>query len=116
LKINLFCLLGLLPFVSLREGVLEIPLVTEEFKALLFQEEGARWVKYLKFGVYLLLDLLSRLYVPHLRKRGIMTFYWIVNEERDFERAAARGSAGIISDSPSRLASYLKKSQIYFQE
>ncbi len=29
-------------------------------------------------------NLISRLFIPHLRKRGILTFYWIVNEEEDW--------------------------------
>ena len=29
-------------------------------------------------------NFVSRLFVPHLKKRGILTFYWIVNEQEDF--------------------------------
>ena len=29
-------------------------------------------------------NLISRLFIPHLRKRGILTFYWILNEEEDW--------------------------------
>jgi len=32
-------------------------------------------IKMIKF-----FNLINRLFVPHFKKRGILTFYWIVNE------------------------------------
>ena len=60
-------------------------------------------------------NLVSRLFIPHLRKRGILTFYWIVNEEDGWERAVAMGSRGIMTDRPSDLALFLKRKGMYFR-
>lgn len=65
-------------------------------------------------GVLKFFNLLSRLFIPHLKKRGILTFYWIVNEDEDFETAVSMGCSGIMTDRPSKLARYLKSTNLYF--
>ena len=60
-------------------------------------------------------NLIGRLFIPHLRKRGILTFYWIVNEEEDWERAVSMGCRGIMTDEPTKLAAFLKDKGLYFQ-
>lgn len=60
-------------------------------------------------------NLLSRLFIPHLKKRGILSFYWILNEEEEFEGAVSMGCSGIMTDRPSLLARFLKSSKLYFE-
>lgn len=43
----------------------------------------------------------------HLRKRGIMTYFWVCNCEKDFERALKFGACGIMTDDPPLLDEYL---------
>jgi glycerophosphoryl diester phosphodiesterase len=57
---------------------------------------------------------MSRLFIPHLRKRGILTFYWILNEREDWEKAISMGCRGIMTDEPSKLFAFLKEKQLYF--
>jgi hypothetical protein len=38
------------------------------------------------------------LFIRHLKKRGILTFYFILNEEEDFDRAVGKGCSGIMTD------------------
>jgi glycerophosphoryl diester phosphodiesterase len=38
--------------------------------------------------------------ISHLRKRGIMTIYWVCNYEEDFKRAINYGACGIMTDDP----------------
>ncbi len=46
-------------------------------------------------------NLISRLFIPHLRKRGILTFYWIVNDKEGWNKAISMGCRGIMTDIPS---------------
>ena len=61
-------------------------------------------------------NLISRLFIPHLRKRGILTFYWIVNDEEGWERAIGMGCKGIMTDMPTELRKYLLGRGLYFEE
>ena len=55
-------------------------------------------MKYITILVYHLIRKLGRVFIPHLRRRGILTFFWVVNEEQDFRTAVSIGCAGIITD------------------
>jgi len=44
----------------------------------------------------------------HLNRRGIETSYWVLNSEKDFERALKSKVDGIETDCPSKLIKYLK--------
>jgi hypothetical protein len=114
LKVTLLCMFGLLPFVCLREGAVEIPLVTTELKRMVSKMDGC-FKKCLIVSILHFFNFMSRLFIPHLKKRGIVTFYWIINEEEEFETAISMGCAGIMSDSPSKLARFLKSTHRYFE-
>lgn len=84
LKVFFLCLTGLLPFVCLRQGVMDIPFVTEEMKRMAYEAAGSGCKKCLVCVLIALLNffnLLSRLFIPHLKKRGILSFYWILNDD-----------------------------------
>ena len=61
-----------------------------------------------------LFSWMARLFVPHLRKRGVLTFHWIVNEEEGWAQAVREGCQGIITDRPSALKEYLLRRNLYF--
>lgn len=44
----------------------------------------------------------------HLKKKGIMTYFWVCNSEGDIERALSYGACGIMTDNPPLLDSYLR--------
>ncbi|XP_068779382.1 lysophospholipase D GDPD3 isoform X7 [Struthio camelus] len=45
--------------------------------------------------------------LQHLKDRGIQVVLWVLNEERDFAEAFARGASGVMTDYPTRLRRYL---------
>lgn len=47
--------------------------------------------------------------VAHLKKRGIMTYYWVCNNESDAKRAIKYGACGVMTDDPTMLDNLLKK-------
>ena len=117
-KIFLLTISGLLPFWCLRPGVVDIPLVTRGLTEMGDRMAVSRCQKVLFCLVVNLLrffNLISRLFIPNLRKRGILTFFWIVNEEEDWEKAISIGCQGIMTDRPSALNKYLKGKGLYFE-
>ena len=54
------------------------------------------------------MNFVIRPMVYHLRLRGIMTYYWVCNKEKDINRAILYGACGIITDDPPLLHSVLK--------
>ena len=84
LKIYLLFLTGLLPFVCIRQGVVDIPLATDSLKKLVMNfAHGSCLKKCLLWTLYQVLNcfnFFSRFWIPHLKKRGILTFYFILNE------------------------------------
>lgn len=51
--------------------------------------------------------IVRKFIIRHLRKRGIPTYLWVLNEEEDFDRAFALGAAGVMTDRPTLLRKYL---------
>ncbi|KAK7483714.1 hypothetical protein BaRGS_00025035 [Batillaria attramentaria] len=75
---------GLLPFIPLKESLLEIIMPS------------------------IILDLLMRpALIHHLEKRGIQTYLWVLNSEEEFERAFRIGATGVMTDFPTMLRDYL---------
>ncbi len=120
LKIYLLFLSGLLPFVCIRQGVVDIPLATESFRKMVIKFAGDSCLKksllWLAFQIVNCFNFFSRLWIPHLKKRGILTFYFILNDEEDFETAISIGCSGIMTDLPTKLNKYLKKKGLFYQE
>lgn len=50
------------------------------------------------FSILRCFNFFSRLFIPHLKKRGILTFYFILNTEEDYENALSTGCSGIMTD------------------
>ena len=58
------------------------------------------------------IKVMNYLLVPlvwHLKKRGIMTYYWVCNSEEQYEKAIKLGGCGIMTDESQLLDAYLSK-------
>lgn len=104
------CLLaysGLLPFVNIRESCLEIFLpaaIEKNTNSMFHQNKSYRMLVWLMDKL-----LMRRSLFNHLKKRGIQTYLWVLNEEAEFDKAFSLGVTGIMTDYPTRLAAYLEK-------
>lgn len=76
------------------------------------------------------LNFISIPLFEHLRKRGILVFYWVLNDPDDYRRAVQvhlflhlgclcwdfkAGVTGIMTDSPTLLHEYLNKTRNYLK-
>lgn len=118
LKIFFLLFTGLLPFVCIRQGVLDIPLYSDGFYQLVMRFTGdSKCKQCLACFAFLILrcfNFFSRLFIPHLKKRGILTFYFILNTEEDFENAMSTGCSGIMTDLTTDLEVFLKRKGVYY--
>lgn len=99
---------GLLPFVPLKYSCLEILMPSVAGRNPVMREQ----MKHAKSRIILkLLEwcIVRKFLIRHLRKRGIPTYLWVLNEEEDFDRAFALGAAGVMTDRPTLLRKYLDK-------
>lgn len=53
--------------------------------------------------------------INHLKKRGVLTYIWVVNDWRSFEGAFKTGAVGIITDIPTEFKSFLVKKNLYIE-
>lgn len=94
---------GILPFVPLKEGFLEILLPSTLLKQDLTKKQRI---------IIRILDwfLMSPRLIKHLERRGIQTYLWVLNDDEEFTRAFEHlGVAGVMTDYPSKLTEYLGK-------
>lgn len=93
---------GLLPFVPLRESLLEIMLPVTMIRRF----EVSTTMKIMCYLVDWL--LISPILFKHLDKRGIQTYLWVLNEDSEFNLAFNKLKvAGVMTDYPTRLKNYL---------
>ncbi|KAH7956520.1 hypothetical protein HPB52_010161 [Rhipicephalus sanguineus] len=111
---------GLLPFVPLRQSCLEILLPSvakrqglSHVSWSLLRVTNPSMMEQLKQPksrfLFRLLDwfVVRKFVINHLRKRGIPTYLWVLNEKEDFEKAFAMGAAGVMTDRPTLLREFL---------
>ncbi|CAG0879264.1 unnamed protein product [Darwinula stevensoni] len=103
--------LGLLPYVPLKETHLEVPLLSI-FLGEDFQEA---WGKHA--GRQLLvraanLFLFRRSLYRHLDRRGIPTYLWVLNREKDWKEAFDNGIEGVMTDRPASLMRFLENNRL----
>ncbi|XP_023325223.1 lysophospholipase D GDPD1 isoform X4 [Eurytemora carolleeae] len=102
---------GLLPFISLRETHLEIPMLSLFLSPKYASSEST--VSFGKLPHFLLKVcnylLLNRSLIKHLEERGIPTYLWVLNSEEEFEQGLSSGASGIMTDYPSRLKQFYHK-------
>jgi len=105
IQLYLTFMVGLLPFVSLTEFILQIPMYNSNFRKILDKCIGFRCV----LCLMRLFDLITAPIIKHLQKRGIYTYLWVINDVAGYERAIGKNCIGIITDRPSLLKEYLMK-------
>lgn len=99
---------GLLPFVPVFADFFEVPMCSIFLEHLdtfptLTKSRILRCA--LRIMDYLICnDKLIR----HLRKRGVPTYFFVLNAEHEWQRAVNCGAAGIMTDYPKRLQNWLK--------
>lgn len=107
-KLFLLYVTGLLPFMSIRDDSLQLPLWTPEFlRWKLDTSQDHRKVRGFFKGISVMNWLLPPL-VRHLRKRGILTMMWVCNTEEEYQRALRIGCEGIMTDLPNLLDDFLE--------
>jgi glycerophosphoryl diester phosphodiesterase len=114
LKLYLLFYTGLLPFLPLKETHLEIPMPSIFYNEKYRTAVGNVGLARLPLWVLRLADSLimaPRLF-RHLAARGVPTYLWVLNTEEEYTRAFALGAAGVMTDHPSRLQSFLAKKSI----
>ncbi|OCT58326.1 lysophospholipase D GDPD3 [Xenopus laevis] len=97
---------GLLPFVPLKESVLEMYMPSIINRTYFPSNQLMRN----RFLVFLQDKLMMRKGLfQHLQARGIQVYLWVLNQESDYQRALECGADGIMTDYPSELRSYLQR-------
>jgi hypothetical protein len=59
------------------------------------------------FAALKIINFILQPMIWHLRKRGIMTFYWVCNTKEEYERAIKYGACGVMTDEPYDLLNYI---------
>ena len=77
--------MGLLPYYNIKQSALQMPLYTTEFHKLKI-EQNPNKIRSIDavFGGIRFMNWALQPMIQHLRKRGIMTYYWVCNEEEHF--------------------------------
>merc|ERR1719348_2340546 len=91
--------LGLLPFVSLAESHLELPMPSIFHEPSYKGPQGnVGMAKYhhllISFADWL---LMSPVLFRHLKARGINVYLWVLNNEQEYERAFSLGASGVMT-------------------
>jgi hypothetical protein len=76
-------------------------LYTSDFHqmAMNFAQSGcAKCLVFVIMGILRCFNFFSRFFIWHLKKRGILTFYFILNEDEDYRNAIDKGCSGIMTD------------------
>ncbi|XP_066486470.1 lysophospholipase D GDPD3 [Tiliqua scincoides] len=95
---------GLLPFVPLKESFLEFVLPAIMNRTFFPVKKGC-------FGSWLAnftekVTMRKKLF-KHLEDRGIQVILWVLNDDKDFEKAFSYGVTGVMTDYPTCLRKYL---------
>lgn len=97
---------GLLPFVSLKEQFLEIPMPSIITKL----RDRDKLSRSQRVFIWLADNLLMRKALfDHLTTRGIQVYVWVLNDEEDFKRAFDLGATGVMTDFPTKLKEFMDK-------
>lgn len=99
---------GLLPFIPLKESFFEVPLPSILTK---LRTELTGFQKVMLSVVSFIFT--SKVLIAHLKARGIPTYFWVLNEEEDFEKAFKLGAEGVMTDCPELLRSWLNEHPYY---
>ncbi|XP_063286925.1 lysophospholipase D GDPD3 [Pelobates fuscus] len=97
---------GLLPFVPLRESVVET-YMPSLINRTYFPHNRLMSNPFL-------VSLQDKLFMQkglfqHLKDRGIQVYLWVLNQDSDYQRALDYGVTGIMTDFPSKLKAFLQR-------
>ncbi|CAF0813928.1 unnamed protein product [Brachionus calyciflorus] len=104
LKLMVYMVFGLLPFVKFKESHLEIIMPNRILK----KNRDSIPRGYIAALLLVKTFFIRKSFIKHLQKRGISVYYWVLNEEEEFKDAIELGVNGIITDYPSRLIEYIQ--------
>ena len=102
--------LGYLPYIKINEVSLQIPLYSKDFYEWINSSTNGNSSFRLN-AMFTIMKVFNYLLIPmvwHLRRRGIMTYYWVCNDKEDFSRAITCGSCGIMTDEPWLLNDFIE--------
>ena len=109
MKISIWYLFGLLPFINVDSDSVQLPLLNEGFIINRTRESKNMFKTRLTFYYLKLIDLLGGPMYIHLKKRGIDTILWVVNSEEELDRALAyEGVSGVMTDIPEEIIKLAK--------
>jgi glycerophosphoryl diester phosphodiesterase len=102
---------GLLPFVPIYQDAFSVPYMTRDYLAMKLVE--AREKSYLLY-IYILITILANKtanpLMEHFNKRGILTNYWVINDDDEIKRVLNQTKViGLMSDRPSRVVEIIKE-------
>lgn len=105
LKLLVLFYTGLLPYVTFHETHLEIPMPSS-LKHKLGKDLTVAKRIMLEVADWL---LMRKSLFEHLKKRGVQTYLWVLNNEDEFDRAFKQlGVTGVMTDYPTKLQEYLR--------
>lgn len=102
---------GVLPFMSLPETHLEIPMPSIFLSPKYRTPEGNVGMARMAPVLLKVADwfLMSPVLFNHLKRRGIHVYLWVLNSEEEYRKALDVGATGIMTDFPSKLSKFLEK-------
>ncbi|XP_035228282.1 lysophospholipase D GDPD1-like [Stegodyphus dumicola] len=102
---------GLLPFIPLKESCLELLMPSVVFKnPSMMISRGRLWSPWVVWVIEKL--LMRKALFDHLSKRGIQTYFWVLNEEEDYKKAFDIGATGVMTDYPTKLQTFLDQNYV----
>lgn len=112
LKTLLWYYTGLLPFLPLYANYYEIPMCSLfAERAETFPERAGTW--WLKIVLSVLDPMITNeKIITHLKKRGVLTYFFVLNNEHEWRRALQCGASGIMTDFPTELKLYLDEHSV----
>mmetsp|Transcript_8418 Transcript_8418/g.14091 ORF Transcript_8418/g.14091 Transcript_8418/m.14091 type:complete len:292 (+) Transcript_8418:225-1100(+) len=110
-----YLLSGLLPFVSLPYDIVPAPYLTHDYMKMKLEEraEATGLIKRTSYLLFLLaISIVNKTangLFSHLNKRGIVTCYWVLNDDEEIAHVMnATTVQGIMTDRPSHVKQFLR--------
>lgn len=107
-----FLILGILEFTSFTGDLLCIPIACKTL------EESNDLVTISNQSSYILLRFLRKfpfffkLLMFHVKKRGIIPLFWVMNNEEEYQMAYEYGAMGIVTDHPVAATKYFQNKKV----
>ena len=111
-KLVILYLIGLLPFLPLGADLFEIPMYSLFLEHCKTFPQRARSLKRQVLTRVLDFLLTNRTLIEYLKKRGVPTYFFVLNAEHEWKRAVECGASGIMTDFPTKLKHWMKTNHI----